>query len=451
MGGKDNGYSNMRGVNGFLYFGMAVMGVSWFLHRKNIYRNPVGEKVSSYGKLVLILFVANSISFALTFRCAQQQITIERPGYGEEEVAVSFQLEQETQTEDFVLQVKPKQYEERELQEKMKAAFDDMESRMPGENESLNLVREHLVFETDYATYPFDVQVEPVDYSLVEEDGTIHNSLEELCLAGYTRTEIEQGILTDICVRMSYGEYRQERTYHICIFAQKESEQEQRFSDTKSRLTDMEQQTQNEDTFTIPAVLEGVSIKQSEQKTPVSLEVLVLGIVLAVILFVWEKEVVVQREKRRKQQLLRSYPWFVNEMVLMLGAGMQVKYIFAQMFSEYTVQGKEDDREALIRELEVANRAFALGMPEEQVYYQLGRRLQLSCYIKLMTLLEQNVKKGARGLKDIFEQEEKAALEERKNLAKKLGEEAGTKLLGPMIVLLMIIMLMIMLPAFMSF
>ena len=90
-------------------------------------------------------------------------------------------------------------------------------------------------------------------------------------------------------------------------------------------------------------------------------------------------------------------------------------------------------------------------MAEEQIYYQLGRRLGIPAYIKLMTLLEQNVVKGSRGLRDIFEQEEQAALEERKNLARKLGEEAGTKLLGPMVLLLVIVMLLIMVPAFMSF
>ena len=37
------------------------------------------------------------------------------------------------------------------------------------------------------------------------------------------------------------------------------------------------------------------------------------------------------------------------------------------------------------------------------------------------------------------------------NEAKKYGEEAGTKLLGPMILLLVIVMMMIMIPAFMSF
>ena len=61
------------------------------------------------------------------------------------------------------------------------------------------------------------------------------------------------------------------------------------------------------------------------------------------------------------------------------------------------------------------------------------------------------MKRGTKGLAAFFEQEEAQALEERKNLAKKYGEEAGTKLLGPMMILLLVIMLMIMIPAFMSF
>ena len=95
--------------------------------------------------------------------------------------------------------------------------------------------------------------------------------------------------------------------------------------------------------------------------------------------------------------------------------------------------------------------AIELGMSEEQAYYRLGRRLGIPCYIKIMTLLEQNMKRGGRGLVDMFEQEENIALEERKNLAKRYGEEAGTKLLGPMIVLLLVVMLMIMVPALWSF
>jgi len=44
-----------------------------------------------------------------------------------------------------------------------------------------------------------------------------------------------------------------------------------------------------------------------------------------------------------------------------------------------------------------------------------------------------------------------SAFELRKNLAKKLGEEAGTKLLLPLFMMLGVVMVMIVVPAFLSF
>ena len=43
------------------------------------------------------------------------------------------------------------------------------------------------------------------------------------------------------------------------------------------------------------------------------------------------------------------------------------------------------------------------------------------------------------------------ALEERSRLARKRGEEAGTKLLFPMILMLVVVMFLILLPAFSGF
>ena len=42
-------------------------------------------------------------------------------------------------------------------------------------------------------------------------------------------------------------------------------------------------------------------------------------------------------------------------------------------------------------------------------------------------------------------------MEERRNLAKKLGEQAGTKLLFPMMLMLLVVMVILMVPAMMSF
>jgi 1,4-dihydroxy-2-naphthoate octaprenyltransferase len=71
-------------------------------------------------------------------------------------------------------------------------------------------------------------------------------------------------------------------------------------------------------------------------------------------------------------------------------------------------------------------------------------------YLKLSGLLEQNRRTGTKNLRDIFQTEMADALEQRKNLALRLGEEAGTRLLIPLFLMLGIVMVMIMVPAMMS-
>lgn len=53
-------------------------------------------------------------------------------------------------------------------------------------------------------------------------------------------------------------------------------------------------------------------------------------------------------------------------------------------------------------------------------------------------------------MRTIFQTEMTDALEQRKNLARRMGEEAGTKLLLPLFLMLGIIMTMIMVPAMMT-
>lgn len=53
-------------------------------------------------------------------------------------------------------------------------------------------------------------------------------------------------------------------------------------------------------------------------------------------------------------------------------------------------------------------------------------------------------------MRSILQAEMTDALEQRKNLARRLGEEAGTRLLMPLFLMLGIIMVMIMVPAMMT-
>ncbi len=57
---------------------------------------------------------------------------------------------------------------------------------------------------------------------------------------------------------------------------------------------------------------------------------------------------------------------------------------------------------------------------------------------------------GTKNMRAILETEMTDAMEQRKNLARRLGEEAGTRLLMPLFLMLGIVMVMIMVPAMMT-
>ena len=88
------------------------------------------------------------------------------------------------------------------------------------------------------------------------------------------------------------------------------------------------------------------------------------------------------------------------------------------------------------------------GQSELIAYEHFGKRAGPREYVKLSTLLCQNLKKGSATLLARLEEEALLSAESRIQSGKKLGEEAETKLLIPMVLLLATVMLMIMVPAF---
>lgn len=77
--------------------------------------------------------------------------------------------------------------------------------------------------------------------------------------------------------------------------------------------------------------------------------------------------------------------------------------------------------------------------------------LVLASYRKLSGLLEQNVRKGSESLRLALEAELENAFEQQKTMVRRLGEEASAKLLFPLFLLLAVVMIMVSVPAFLSF
>ena len=90
------------------------------------------------------------------------------------------------------------------------------------------------------------------------------------------------------------------------------------------------------------------------------------------------------------------------------------------------------------------------GRPESECYEAFGRRCESPVYRKFGMLLSQNLRKGTKGLTNLLQREAQEAFEERKNMAKKLGEEAGTKLMIPLFLMLAVVFVVVTVPAFLT-
>ncbi len=96
-------------------------------------------------------------------------------------------------------------------------------------------------------------------------------------------------------------------------------------------------------------------------------------------------------------------------------------------------------------------REMESGMTQLEAFENFGKRIRLAQYRKCASLLAQNVRKGTGELIAALGHEAENAFEERKAAAKRKGEEAQTRLLIPMLMMLGVVMILILVPACFSF
>lgn len=90
------------------------------------------------------------------------------------------------------------------------------------------------------------------------------------------------------------------------------------------------------------------------------------------------------------------------------------------------------------------------GRGEIKAYQEFSERCDVQPYRKLVALLIAGQRVGSRRLMERLNEEADRVFAERKNAARRLGEEAGTKMLLPMMMMLIIVMGIVMAPAFLS-
>jgi len=155
----------------------------------------------------------------------------------------------------------------------------------------------------------------------------------------------------------------------------------------------------------------------------------------------WELE---KQLKKRNLSIKLDFPEFLNKVAILVNAGLTVYKAW-----EKTV--KENRRPSYFyREAEIVIKEVEAGKSEIKAYEDFARRCRTVEIARFVTIIIQNIRKGNAELSSILRVLSAESWEMRKNTAKKLGEEASTKMVLPMIIMFIAVVLIVSTPAILS-
>lgn len=384
------------------------------------------------GTLLGMLVKYNSLSSLLL----DEEGKISRGSYREGSVEVQLKADNgEKGDEVFWIEVAPTQLTEDETE----ILFNDLLEKLPeyilGENESLEEINSDLVLEESYGDYPFLIEWESSNLSVVGNTGRVYAK--------------EEPVSVELTVKITYEKIVREEMLPLRVVPKALSPEEKAHADLEELLLASEYDSRSEEVWKLPDDWQGEAIEWRQEIDDYSVVVWILAIVTAMSVFVMSDQDLHKKLEQRKKLMQRDYPDIVHKLVLYVGAGMTTRGAFQKIAGDYEQKREMVPRPAY-EEMLYACRELHSGVSEGVVYEHFGKRTGLQEYIRLGTLLTQNLKKGNSTLLERLKEEADRAGEEKLQSCKRLGEEAGTKLLVPMVLMLVVVMIMIMIPAFSS-
>lgn len=407
------------------------------------------------GKIQLFLtFLAAGtvLGFALWISEWQQAViqadgTILRPDYQEEAISVTAKAtgREDEETLDlgkYDIVVESRLYSEEQAEEMAEELLRSLPERVKGENQSLSYVTENIVLERKVEGYPFQISWESSSYELIDTDGTVRADR-------VTSGEPKRVSLTAI---LRYETMTWQQEYEVLVFPISMSEEQKRNRSIEEELSKEEEQSAQKDRIQLPSVIDGIAVQWTEQKEEVNLTLFLLITVAGILAAVGKDQELHRTMQKREREMALDYPLVVSKMTLFLGAGMSIRNIFYRLGEEYMRKcRKGGDKRYVYEEILLVCRELDNGISETAACIDFGKRCRSSRYSKLSALLTANLTKGNGALLKALQEEADRSFEERRAIARQMGEEAGTRLLLPMLMMLGITLVIIMVPAYFSF
>lgn len=326
------------------------------------------------------------------------------------------------------LQLQPRKRTAEELDRLFDEAKQELLQGLAGENEDISHVTMPLYMPVTAMEDQVSVSWSSDQPEYISYDGSLGEAVPE---QGVT-VELEAAMTTEQQVRCF--------TVNVTAFPREEEAGLERLLETTAEDGTSEY-------YTLPESYEQKTLtwyRKANNPAPLAA---VAVVVTGCLLPLRRRELVKQERARRRESLLQAYSSLVSQLTLYLGAGISL----SQAFSHMAACQKGQPPDILQKECALVVGEMARGIPEGEAILRFGDRSGLWEYRTFCGMLLQNRKKGNDELLPMLQKEADKAFAERQRRARITGNEAATKLLLPMALMLVIVLMIVLFPAMVSF
>lgn len=420
--------------------------IFYLLTRNNIIAIKLNKAVFKKASIVFLSVLTVAFLMELSNLFADHTVTqIQRKDYGERARTDTYKVEIGGETEETLdIQVAPRVYTEEELQKLYVRAAKELEVSFLGQNSSAEHITENLNLMDSIGNYPFQIRWEMSRYDVVDSAGKLHRDVLE-------KIDTErQGVPVTLTALLQCGTTSFSLSEDVVIYAKQEETLSEK-EELANLVATIEDESREEAYMKLPTTLDGKKLVWKKVESTKTIPLLLVGTAVSIFFLYSELQKEREKKQKREKQMLFDYPEIVSQFTVLIGAGMSTKNAWKKIVEDYRRQKERTGRERwAYEEMFYILQEMQSGIPEAECYAHFVERANVMPYMKLGALLIQNLRKGTKGMWAMLEVEANQSLEERKNQVKKLGEEAGTKLLLPMLLMLIVVLLIVMVPAFVS-
>lgn len=370
---------------------------------------------------------------------------IEREGCTGRDKSLTFRIKTDDYATDMkkTIVVKKKRYSNEELCEYSDSLDEVLWETILGDNKSADCVTSDLELVSEIEGFPFSISWKSDNPMILSSKGEINPD-------NLSKEPEEEGIVVCLTATLTYEDYRNEKEGFVLVCLPKANEEEVFLKALDDSIEELNKMTESMDSQILPSRVKGKRVYFYKTPEYKGLIILVMGILTAVLAVMTKDKKVEERAQKKKEEMRRDYPEILNKFALYYTAGMNPRSIW-NLMSEFYENSPHRKKRYIYEEMLITNRCMQEGQGELSAYDDFAGRCNLSEYRIFINLLQQAVSKGRDDFdRVLYEEMEKANRQETLRV-RLTGEEAGTKLLVPMFMMLMIVLVIVMVPAFISF